>query len=538
VGNGSREFVLSGDARAGTDLELLRGSEHDGNGFSWADGGQVSARTASIPAGPPAGTFRRTWLDTFDWRLYRAGLTLELISQARQPGRLVLTGRDGAVLAAEAPAAAVSWPALLTALPAGPLRELLEPVAGVRALMPVARAISKVQELRALNDDDKTIARLAVDRMSVTFPARAQAQARLSLAPVRGYQGQADKLGRELAGLPGISAGRGTALDTALAAAGCRAGEIPGKAAALRLAPGRPAAAALAAILTSQLDSLEANVPGTIRDVDSEFLHDLRIAVRRTRSALKLCGAVLPDGLAAGFRPEFRWLGQLTTPTRDLDVYLLGFDEMAAGLVGASPDELQPFRDYLAASRRTAQRQLGRALRSPRFTRLGHDWRAVLADVHPARKRPSVGQLAEAKIAAACRKALRSGQLITAASPPESLHDLRKRCKELRYLVEMFSSLYDPAQRWQAVRELKALQDCLGEFQDAEVQRAEIRAFAEQMLAARSAPAATLLAMGEIAAGLALRQRRARSTFDDRFADFASPASQARLAALARTTVA
>ncbi len=105
-------------------------------------------------------------------------------------------------------------------------------------------------------------------------------------------------------------------------------------------------------------------------------------------------------------------------------------------------------------------------------------------------------------------------------------------------MVEMFGSLHDPAQRWQAVRELKALQDCLGEFQDAEVQWAEIRAFAAQMLADRSAPAETLLGMGEIAAGLAMRQRQARSMFDARFADFASPASQARLSDLARTSAA
>ncbi len=250
--------------------------------------------------------------------------------------RLVLTGRDGEVLATERADAAMRWPGLLTVLPAGPLRELLEPVVSIRALLPVARAVSTVRELRALNVDDKTVARLAVDRMAVTFPARAAAPARLTLVPVRGYQGQADKLGRELAGLPGISAGRGTALDTALAAAGRRPGEMPGKTAAVRLTPAMPAGVAMAAILTALLDSLEANVPGTVKDIDTEFLHDLRIAVRRTRSALKQCGSALPHGLAASFAPQFRWLGQLTTPTRDLDVYLLGFPEMAAGLVGAS----------------------------------------------------------------------------------------------------------------------------------------------------------------------------------------------------------
>ena len=56
------------------------------------------------------------------------------------------------------------------------------------------------------------------------------------------------------------------------------------------------------------------------------------------------------------------------------------------------------------------------------------------------------------------------------------------------------------------------------------------------MMAQRSAPAQTLLAMGEIAAGLAVRQRRARSDFDGRFAAFASPASQERLTALTRVS--
>jgi CHAD domain-containing protein len=520
---GSREFVLHDVAGAGRNaVHAVAGTASDS--IAWANGGPVS-------------TCHRTWLDTFDWRLYRAGLTLEQVT-ARAQVELTLTGRDGEVLAAERlPAGAkVSWPALLGALPAGPLRELLEPVAGIRALVPVARAASRVAELRALNEDAKTIARVAVDRMSVTFPARRVAPARLTLCPVRGYQGQAEKAARLLAGMPGVSAGGGSALDTALAAAGCRPGELPGKAAAISLSPAMPASTAMAATLSALLDSLEANVPGTIRDIDTEFLHDLRIAVRWTRSALKLCGSTLPDGLADRFRPEFSWLGELTTPTRDLDVYLLGFDGMAAGLVGATETELAPFRDYLVKSRAVAYRQLVRGLRSARFARLTADWRAALAGVRAVRKRPTVAQLADARIAAAHRKALRAGEQITASSPAQSLHDLRKRCKELRYVIEMFGSMHDPAQRWQAVRELKALQDCLGEFQDAEVQWEEIRAFAGRMLADRSAPAETLLAMGEIAAGLAVSQREARARFDARFADFASPASQARLSALARTS--
>jgi CHAD domain-containing protein len=524
VGPDQRQFVLTDAAGAGSDvLQTLTAAGPER--LSWANGGAVRS-------------WRRIWLDTFDWRLYRAGLTLEQVMSGSR-AELVLTGRDGAIVATEGLAAASKpeWPRLAAELPAGPLQAALEPVTGLRGLAPVARAVSKLAQLQALNDDAKTIARLAVDRMSVTYPARAVLPARLTLVPVRGYQAQADKVGRAIGNLPGVLAGRDSVLEAVLAAAGGRPGELAGKPSGLQLTPGMPAGRALSQILSGLLDAMEANVPGTIKDIDTEFLHDLRVAVRWTRSALKLCGDALPRGLAREYAPEFRWLGDLTTPTRDFDVFLLGYPAMAASLVGIRADELTPFRDHLARSRAAAYRRMVSGLRSARCTRLRTNWRAALADVRGTR-RPTVAQLADAKIAAAHRRALQGGGKITAASPPESLHDLRKRCKELRYLVEMFGSLHDPAQRWQAVRELKALQDCLGEFQDTEVQRMEIRGYAAQMMAERAAPAETLLAMGEIAARLAVAQSTARAQFDGRFADFAGPASRRRMAALARTAAA
>jgi CHAD domain-containing protein len=101
-------------------------------------------------------------------------------------------------------------------------------------------------------------------------------------------------------------------------------------------------------------------------------------------------------------------------------------------------------------------------------------------------------------------------------------------------MLEVFASLHDPGDQWRAVKELKALQDCLGEFQDTEVQQAELRAFARKMVAEASAPAETVLAMGEIAAGLAVRQRAARGDFAGLFTSFASAHGQARIDALTR----
>jgi CHAD domain-containing protein len=519
--NAFREFVLDGD-RPGPDHVLPA----PGPAFAWAG--------ASRPR-----RLRRVWLDTFDWRLYRSGLTLEQVS-TRASTEITLSGRDGTVLGAERTGARQDgraalrpkWPGKIDSLPAGPLREHLGPVVGVRALAPVARAVSVVFEQPALNSDDKTVARVTVDRMSVSYPASATPPARLRVTAVRGYQPQAARLCDALATAPGVTVATQPVLEAALAAAGRRPGDYSSKI-DVELTARMPAPAALATVLTALLDTLEANVDGTVRDLDVEFLHDLRIAVRRTRSALKLAGSVLPPDITGKYRPEFKWLGDLTTPTRDLDVYLLEFPVMAASLMAATPDELQPFHDHLERKRVAAHRQLARGLRSARFSRLTSTWRDTLAVASP-RRRPTAASLAASRIALAHRRVLREGAAITAASAPEALHDLRKRCKELRYLLEIFGSLYDPAEHWQAVRELKGLQDCLGEFQDTQVQHDKIKVFAAEMMAARTAPAATLLAMGEIAAGLMSRQRHARSEFGGRFRDFASPASQSRIRALTR----
>ena len=516
--NALREFVLSDDARA------------PGDGIPPVD----DPRFGIVGSGKSL-TLRRTWLDTFDWRLFRAGLTLEFQTGRGTTG-LVLTGRDGELAAADPAPGRVRWPCLVDDLPVGPLREHLAPVAGVRALLPVARAASVLIERRAVNEDEKTIAVLTVDRMTVSTPEPVTVPARVAVSPLRGYHAQAAKLADALATEPGYGPAVHSAFELALAAAGRRPGDYSSKI-DVQLTAAMPATLAVVTILSRLFDTARANVDGTVRDIDTEFLHDLRIAVRRTRSVLKLAGSVLPDSMVGRYRPEFKWLGDLTTPTRDLDVYLLGYPAMARTLVAGTAAELRPFHDYLARQRIASQRQLARGLRSARFSSLASRWRAELDQIgrSPGR-RPATGRFAARRIGAAHERVLRDGGAIDAASPATALHELRKRCKELRYLLEVFASLHSPAEQWRAVNELKALQDCLGEFQDTEVQQAELRAFAARMMADRSAPAETLLAMGEIAAALAVRQHAARGEFAGRFAEFSSPRGRARITALAEAS--
>jgi hypothetical protein len=83
------------------------------------------------------------------------------------------------------------------------------------------------------------------------------------------------------------------------------------------------------------------------------------------------------------------------------------------------------------------------------------------------------------------------------------------------------------------VRELKGLQDCLGTYQDCQVQQQEIRAVAADLLASGGVQATALIAMGDLAAHVGERERRARSEFSGRFAAFASREARARFAVLA-----
>jgi CHAD domain-containing protein len=514
--NALREFVLSGDPSAPAD------------GIP-----PIEDDRFTITSGGRSRTLRRTWLDTHDWRLFRAGLTMELVA-GRGSAELVLTGRDGELAGTETAVGQIRWPCLIGALSLGPLREHLAPVVGVRALLPVVKATSVLSEHRALNDDDKTIAVLTRDAMTVTQPQRSATPTRIYVSALRGYQAQASKVAAALAAAPGISPATSSSFEAALSAAGRRPGDYSSKI-NVRLTGSMPAGLALATILGHLFDTAQANIPGTLGDIDTEFLHDLRVAVRRTRSVLKMAGTALPDSVIGRYAPEFRWLGDLTTPTRDLDVYLLGYSGMAAALVAAEGSELLPFHEYLVRERAAARRQLSKGLRSGRFAQLASGWRQDLERIAAAPgKRPATGAFAARRIAKAHQRVLRRGAVIDTASPPQALHDLRKRCKELRYALEVFASLHDPADQWHAVNELKALQDCLGEFQDTEVQQAELRAFARRMLADRIAPAETLLAMGEIAATLAQRQRAARGEFAGRFAEFASPHGQARITALTK----
>ena len=105
---------------------------------------------------------RRIWLDSVDWRLYRKGMALTATATADSDEcTLELSARDGVTVIAGPDS--LGWPRLLAGLP-GPLRPRLEPVLGVRALLPVVQASGTSVDGRLLDAEGKTVLRLVHER--------------------------------------------------------------------------------------------------------------------------------------------------------------------------------------------------------------------------------------------------------------------------------------------------------------------------------------------------------------------------------------
>jgi CHAD domain-containing protein len=114
------------------------------------------------------------------------------------------------------------------------------------------------------------------------------------------------------------------------------------------------------------------------------------------------------------------------------------------------------------------------------------------------------------------------GRRIDRSSPAEDYHELRKKAKELRYLLELFGlKLFDEEQVAPMVKALKALQDVLGRHQDREVQMAMLRSAADEV-AALPGGGRACMAMGVLVDRLALDEQAARGEFGERFDAFAS----------------
>ncbi len=245
-----------------------------------------------------------------------------------------------------------------------------------------------------LNDEGKTVVRLLLregEALLGNGRERRPLPPRIQFLPLEGHRAEGKKVISFIRKTVGLEGDRRTELAAVRDALG-QAHDGYSSSFTLVLDPRITAADATRRIHRTLFQTMLANREGVTRNWDPEFLHDFRVAVRRTRSALSQLKDLFPMADVDHFSEEFHWLGVKTGPSRDIDVYLLNIPRYRAALPPEARDDLEPLVQFLQDRKKVEHERLRRCLRSKRFSRLLEDWQAFLeavgaADPGPPRRR-------------------------------------------------------------------------------------------------------------------------------------------------------
>lgn len=462
--------------------------------------------------------------DTFDWLLFNRSLSLhqsgrELFLRALPDGEILfsLFITTGPVF---------SWD-----LPDSALKNHLGPIIGPRALLNLGELHVQSCTYRILNTDGKTVvhityteARAAMDTSPTPITSY------LSLRRVRGYPKHARQIITHLEQAGYSCSNWGDFYFRTLAAAGKETGSYSSKI-NVQIEPGMRSDEATKIILRRLLEVMKANEAGIQADIDSEFLHDYRVAIRRTRSALSQVRDVFPASTNTRFKEDFAFLGKFTNQLRDLDVYLLSEDKYCDMLPDVLRADISPLFEYLRAQRETVLKGVSDHLDSERYARILSDWEVFLNEPVPdtpeaANATMPIIDLAQWRIYKRYRRIIKDGKFLLEHPQAELMHALRIECKKLRYLIEFFASLFPAKKIRQLIDQLKRLQDNLGDFNDLSVQQEYLLNIAEELPIGNKESRRALIATGSLVESLANRQRQVQEDFAETFTNFASPENQ------------
>ncbi|AOK07189.1 CHAD domain-containing protein [Burkholderia sp. AU28942] len=210
------------------------------------------------------------------------------------------------------------------------------------------------------------------------------------------------------------------------------------------------------------------NEAGVLERDDPEFVHQMRVALRRLRTLMRFFPRFADDRWKDTFGADLRWLASLLGTVRDWDVFST---ESLPGLIAADGGsaDWNGTLDAARAQATAARVELRQALHSARYARLTLGWLEWLsmlalpdtddADAPPLRRH-------------ATKRVRRLFGHLYASPSLTSLdtaarHRVRIEAKRLRYALEFFASLASRRTRTETVKTLARVQSVLGEANDA-----------------------------------------------------------------------
>ena len=224
-------------------------------------------------------------------------------------------------------------------------------------------------------------------------------------------------------------------------------------------------------ILACQLERFLEHLLGLQRDIDTEFVHQARVSTRRMRSALRLFREAVPESTGVFLAGELQWLGGMLGAVRDLDVFLLNLPRFQEQIERFPGKRRKVFEQWIRERRLIPLSSLIQALASTRYANFERRCRRFLES--PLALRPRVPlamklvrDIAPAIINDKFEAVIAQGHKVIANPQLKEFHRLRIQMKKLRYACEFMAPAYDGVLEPFIERTI-AIQDCLGEIQDA-----------------------------------------------------------------------
>lgn len=292
-----------------------------------------------------------------------------------------------------------------------------------------------------------------------------------------------------------------------------------------RQPPDEVAIVAVAGVLRGCRDDARKQLTGVL-DGSEKALHEFRIAMRRARSVAGVADGVLPAAHRDAVLASLRSMTRLSSPVRDLDVFISDLPDLADGLPGAEAG-LAPLTELTVAAREQPSVSLEWSLRGPDGIRLFENWDHVSESVPsgggapgPIATDPAVSVVDDWTMEA-FKRSRAKGRVALESDDLEHWHDLRKELKRLRYLVAAFDYLHRRKDLKAVRKHLKKLQEHIGLLQDYRVQGSLGAEMGQRAVAARLVGAADLA--GEMEAAVARRLARAHAECTDAWLEFDTP---------------
>jgi len=460
----------------------------------------------------------RIYFDTFDRRLYKKNLLL-----CKDNNSYVLEGADNGTVIGSAAWRRKRNAVFLQDFPPGKIRKKLDKLIEARALLRLEKLAVKTIEFNFVNSDNKIVVNLLFESVELKNTPDFSLKS-LTLTHIKGCNDEFYEFEKLIKKFGGVETSGYVYLP-------CRALESQGKLGYdyssklnIKLPGDSTCRQAAVVILKSLLKTMRQNKNKIKNNIDIEFLHDFRIAARRTRVVLTETKGVFPREMTDCCKKEFVLLGKLTNKVRDYDVFLLNRDNYNKMLPENLKQGMNRIFNYIKRNRKKEYEKIKSELESTEYKNLIENWNNELEKSPELpetvnSKAPAL-EFAKKNIFDLLEEIINKNKNIKLKTKDIKIHSLRINCKKLRYMLEFFRSLLDKKEVKPLLSSLKKLQDNLGEFNDVATQINLLNARFEYLSSKKYSDLTTVAAVGGLLSVLQDRKLKMKKRVIKVFAEF------------------